>query len=126
MPPTHRFECVDSTMIRAAELAASGAPDGTVVVAREQTSGQGRLGRNWHSEPGSGLYLTQILRPRVDPARLPVITLALGLATAEAITKSAGVAVDLRWPNDVLIGAKKCAGILAQLADGVLLAGIGI
>jgi len=126
MPPIHRFECVDSTMIRAAELAAAGAPSGTVVVAQEQTSGQGRLGRSWHSEPGAGLYLTQILRPKLDPVRLPVITLAFGLATAEAITKVAGVAVDLRWPNDVLIGGKKCAGILAQLADGVLLAGIGI
>ncbi|MDZ4801811.1 MAG: biotin--[acetyl-CoA-carboxylase] ligase [Bryobacteraceae bacterium] len=126
MPPIHRFARVDSTMLLAAKLAAEGAPDGTVVVADEQTAGQGRLGRSWHSEPGAGLYLTQILRPTLDPTRLPVITLALGLATAEAIATSTGVAVDLRWPNDVLVGSKKCAGILAQLSDGVLLAGIGI
>ncbi len=126
MPPVHRFDRLDSTMTKAAELAAAGAPDGTVVVAAEQTAGQGRLGRAWHSEPGSGLYMTQILRPKIDASRLPVITLALGLATAEAITQITGVAVDLRWPNDVMIGPKKCAGILAQLADGVLLAGIGI
>src|SRR5215204_2800495 len=103
MPQIHRFDRLDSTMTKAAQLASAGAPDGTVVVAREQTAGQGRLGRSWHSEPGCGLYLTQLLRPTLDPTRLPVITLALGLATAEAMTKTTGVAVDLRWPNDVLI-----------------------
>ena len=126
MAVIHRFQAVDSTMLRAAALAAEGAPDGTVVIADEQTAGQGRLGRNWHSEPGAGLYMTQILRPSFEAGRLPVATLALGLATAGAITDLSGIAVDLRWPNDVLIGDKKCAGILAQLSDGILLAGIGI
>jgi BirA family transcriptional regulator, biotin operon repressor / biotin---[acetyl-CoA-carboxylase] ligase len=126
MRTIHRFATVDSTMNKAAELAAMGAASGTVVVADEQTSGQGRLGRSWHSEVRAGLYVTQILRPKLCPDSLPLVTLSLGLATAEAITSTAGVACDLRWPNDVLIGSRKCAGILAQLYDGVLLAGIGI
>jgi BirA family transcriptional regulator, biotin operon repressor / biotin---[acetyl-CoA-carboxylase] ligase len=126
MRTIHRFATVESTMTKAAELAELGAAAGTVVIADAQTAGQGRLGRSWHSEPGAGLYLTEILRPRLAPENLPLVTLTLGLATAEAITNVSGVACDLRWPNDVLIGSRKCAGILAQLQDDVLLAGIGI
>ncbi len=121
-----RFERLDSTMVRAAQMAGEGTPDGTVIVAEEQTAGQGRFGRSWHSEPGAGLYFTQIRRPKLDPVRLPVATLALGLAVSSAIAQTSGIAVDLRWPNDVLIGMKKCAGILAQLSEGVLLIGVGI
>jgi BirA family biotin operon repressor/biotin-[acetyl-CoA-carboxylase] ligase len=126
MRTVHRFATLDSTMTKAAEIAAEGAQSGTVIVADQQTAGQGRLGRSWHSEPASGLYMTVILRPKLCPDSLPVVTLVLGLATAEALAEIAGVACDLRWPNDVLIGNRKCAGILAQLHDGVLLAGIGI
>jgi BirA family biotin operon repressor/biotin-[acetyl-CoA-carboxylase] ligase len=126
MRTIHRFATLDSTMTEAAKLAAAGAAGGTVVVAAEQTAGQGRLGRSWHSEPGSGLYMTVILRPKLCPDSLPIVTLALGLAVAEGIRQIAGVACDLRWPNDVMVGDRKCAGILAQLYDGVLLAGIGI
>lgn len=126
MRTIHRFATVHSTMTKAAELADLGAEAGTVVVANEQTVGQGRLGRTWHSEPEAGLYLTEILRPKLCADSLPLVTLALGLATAEAITQVAGIACDLRWPNDVLIGTRKCAGILAQLQESVLLAGIGI
>ena len=126
MRTIHRFATVESTMTKAAELAELGAAAGTVIVADAQTAGQGRLGRSWHSEPGAGLYLTEILRPELGPENLPLVTLTLGLATAEAIASVSGVACDLRWPNDVLIGSRKCAGILAQLQDDVLLAGIGI
>jgi BirA family biotin operon repressor/biotin-[acetyl-CoA-carboxylase] ligase len=126
MRTVHRFATVDSTMTKASEFAIQGAQAGTVVLADQQTAGQGRMGRSWHSEPGSGLYMTVILRPKLCPDSLPLVTLSLGLATAEAITATAGIACDLRWPNDVLIGDRKCAGILAQLQDGVLLAGIGI
>jgi BirA family transcriptional regulator, biotin operon repressor / biotin---[acetyl-CoA-carboxylase] ligase len=122
----HRFASLDSTMTRAAELADGGAAPGTVVVADEQTAGKGRMGRAWHSEPGAGLYATFILHPRLSADTLPVVTLALGLATVDAIREVTGAACDLRWPNDVLIGDRKCAGILAQLHDSVLLAGIGI
>jgi BirA family biotin operon repressor/biotin-[acetyl-CoA-carboxylase] ligase len=118
-------DTIDSTMRRAAELAREGCPAGTVVAARIQTAGQGRLGRTWDSRPG-GLYFTIVLRPRLEPSDVPLATLALGLAVADALQTFAGVAVDLRWPNDVLIGDRKLAGILAQFQDGALLAGIGL
>lgn len=120
------FASLDSTMTEAARLAAAGAPAGTAVIAEEQSAGQGRLGRSWHSEPGSGLYVTVVLRPRMAAETLPALTLALGLAVAEAIARAADVACDLRWPNDVLIGEKKCAGILVEAAGGTYIAGIGI
>jgi len=126
MPDIHRFDSLPSTMHKALELAHAGCPSGTVVVAAEQTAGQGRFGRSWHSEAGSGLYMSQVLRLKICSDSLPLVTLALGLATAESIVNAAAVAPDLRWPNDVLLNGKKCAGILVQLHDGVLVAGIGI
>lgn len=118
-------DTIDSTMRRAAELARGGCTAGTVVAARQQTAGQGRLGRSWDSRPG-GLYFTMVLRPRLEPAQLPLATLALGLAVADILQTFCGVTADLRWPNDVLIGDRKLAGILAQYQDGALLAGIGL
>ncbi len=117
---------IDSTMRAAAELAGRGCPSGTVVGADEQTAGRGRHGHSWHSEPATGLYITEILRLPVKPDELPIVTLMLGLAVAEAIFLICGVQCDLRWPNDVLIGNRKCAGILVQLQDSAMLAGIGI
>jgi len=116
-----RLESTDSTMKEAA-----GHPPGTVIVAEQQTAGQGRLGRSWHSEPGAGLYVSIVLEPVGEAAELPVITLALGLAAQEAVQNVAGVTCDLRWPNDLLIGERKCAGILVQLEGGVIIAGIGV
>ena len=98
---------IDSTMTEAIRLAGQGAPSGTVVGAEEQTAGQGRHGRAWHSEPGSGLYVSIILRRQLTPATLPVVTLALGLAMREAILKATDLACDLRWPNDVLIESEE-------------------
>lgn len=121
-----RFKTIDSTMFEASRLAASGAPSGTAVVADEQTAGQGRLGRNWHSEPGAGLYVSVVLRFPFEPNTLPLVTLALGLAVVEAIHESTGIVCDLRWPNDVLIRDRKCAGILTQLEGLAVIAGIGI
>ncbi len=111
------FDSIDSTMREAA-----GCPTGTVVIAEEQTAGQGRHGHRWHSEKGMGLYLSVVL-PR-EPA--PALTMALGLATAEAITTATAVACDLRWPNDVMIGRRKVSGNLAQLVESATIAGIGI
>jgi len=125
MPKIEWHDTIDSTMHRAAELAAQGCPAGTIVGADVQTAGQGRLGRSWHST-GGGLYFTIVLRPRIELRDLPVITLALGVAVADAIQMFAGVAVDLRWPNDVMVGDRKLAGILAQWQDGAVLAGIGL
>src|SRR5437588_10414373 len=109
------FPSIDSTMPEAARLAAAGCGPGTVVVAGEQTAGQGRYGRYWHSEPESGLYASIVLRPALSSSSLPVLMLALGLATAEAIARATNMACDIRWANDVLIDDKKVAGMPVQL-----------
>ena len=109
------FQTVDSTM-----MAAAGQPIGTVIIADEQTAGVGRHGHSWHSEAASGIYCSVVLKPA------PLLTLALGLATAEAITLSTGIGCDLRWPNDVMVGGRKAAGILVQLVNGSAIGGIGI
>lgn len=119
-------ETIGSTMPEAVRLAAEGAPSGSVIGAEEQTAGHGRYNRVWHSEKGSGLYQSIVLRLSINPASLPVVTLALGLATQSAIARETGIACDLRWPNDVLIGDLKCAGILVQLHGEAVVAGIGI
>lgn len=115
-----------STMPEAARLANEGAPHGTVVAARRQTAGQGRHGRSWESEAGVGLYFTEILRVQANVQDLPVVTLALGLAVAESLTHLSGLAMDLRWPNDVLLHERKVCGILTQLEQSAVLAGIGV
>jgi BirA family transcriptional regulator, biotin operon repressor / biotin---[acetyl-CoA-carboxylase] ligase len=109
------FTSIDSTMRAAADLDIGG-----VVVADEQTAGQGRHGHGWHSPAGSGLYCSMVLKPN------PVLTLALGLAAVEAIEKVAGVRCDIRWPNDVMLDSRKVAGILVQIAGDKAIAGIGI
>ncbi len=122
----HWFPVVGSTMQVAAEFASKGCASGTVVGADEQTAGHGRYGRAWHSEAKSGLYVSVVLRLRIPTESLPVVTLALGLAATEAILSATGVRCDLRWPNDVLAAGKKCCGILVELHDGAIIAGIGV
>jgi BirA family biotin operon repressor/biotin-[acetyl-CoA-carboxylase] ligase len=124
--PVSYFATLDSTMLEAARLAEAGCAHGTVVIADEQTAGQGRHGRRWHSEPGAGLYASIVLRPDLRPDSLPVLMLALGLAAADAIADTSGLKCDLRWPNDVMLEGRKVAGILVQLLDSVAIAGIGI
>ena len=122
----HWLSTIDSTMREAARLAQEGCASGTVVGADEQTAGYGRYGRAWHSEADAGLYLTLILRLTMPPDSLPLVTLALGLAIAEAISETTGLTCDLRWPNDILVNGKKCCGILTQLDGAAILAGVGI
>ena len=127
--PHHRIEWHDSigsTMTEAARQAAAGCPHGSVVGSDEQTSGIGRYGRHWHSPAGAGIYMSIVLRLPFATNDVPLVTLALGLAVAEAIQKTSGVACDLRWPNDVLAGGKKCCGILTVLDAPAVIAGIGI
>jgi BirA family transcriptional regulator, biotin operon repressor / biotin---[acetyl-CoA-carboxylase] ligase len=113
------FERLDSTMTEAARR-----PEiGRIVVAGEQTAGIGRHGRRWHSAANEGLYVSMVLRPRVTQ---PLIMLALGLAVRQAIEQTAHLMADLRWPNDVLLRGRKCAGILAHANGEALIAGIGI
>lgn len=111
-----------STNDVAAHLAELGADEGTTVVAEAQTSGRGRHGREWFSPAGAGLYVSVILRPASDhplakksnPAAL--LTLASGVAIAEGIRNGAGLPVEIKWPNDLVIGRRKLAGILAEAA----------
>jgi len=110
-------------MTVATRLAREHCPHGTIVGADEQTAGMGRHGHSWHSEKGTGLYVSIILRLEKTA---PVITLALGIAVQEAIAELTGLAPDLRWPNDVLLNGLKCAGILTQLDGDAVIAGIGI
>jgi BirA family biotin operon repressor/biotin-[acetyl-CoA-carboxylase] ligase len=116
------FETLGSTMTEAAGIRTPG----SIVVADAQTAGQGRHGHSWHSEAGSGLYFTIVLAPRLGMELVPVVTLALGLAVQEAISQVCNAMADLRWPNDLMIGGRKCAGILTQLDGNRVLAGIGI
>ncbi len=127
--PGNRIEWhpeIDTTMREAARLAGEGAPGGTIVGAELQRTGQGRQGRNWHSPEAEGLYFTQILRIDLPPRRLPVVTLALGVAVADVLKMLTGLSPDLRWPNDVMINERKVCGILTQLHDGAILAGVGL
>lgn len=120
----HWFERVDSTNRYLLQRASEGAAAGEVAVADEQTAGRGRLGRSWVAPPGSALLVSVLLRPDLAPERLHLVTLAAGLAALDALDALDGSeAVDppgplgLKWPNDVVAGDRKIAGILAE-ADG--------
>ncbi|MBI4904963.1 MAG: biotin--[acetyl-CoA-carboxylase] ligase [Acidobacteria bacterium] len=119
------LEETDSTMRDASRLAEFNCPSGTVVGAERQTAGQGRLGRSWHSA-ADGLYFSIVLRLDLPSAQLPLVTMTAGLAAAEAIRQFCGAPVDLRWPNDGMIGHRKLFGILVQLDNNALICGIGV
>ena len=103
---------VGSTNDIAAAAANGGTPEGLVVAANAQSSGRGRLGRTWASPPGAGLYASVILRPL--PHALPLLTIAAGVAVAEGVEAASGLSPCVKWPNDVYVGSRKLAGILAE------------
>ncbi|MBZ5567163.1 MAG: biotin--[acetyl-CoA-carboxylase] ligase [Acidobacteriia bacterium] len=100
---------------RKTRAAENPAPEGSVYVAEEQTAGRGRGGHGWHSARSAGIYCSVILRPRVAPADVLTLSLATGLAVREAVSEVTGMAADLRWPNDLLLGGKKFCGILIEM-----------
>jgi BirA family biotin operon repressor/biotin-[acetyl-CoA-carboxylase] ligase len=109
------------------ERAAGGAPEGSVLVAEAQTAGRGRMGRAWLSPPGAALMFSVLLRPAmVPPARRSWIPLLAGVAIASAVAAVAGLDARLKWPNDVLIGDRKLAGILAEQAADAIVVGVGV
>ena len=112
----HCYQSVKSTNDIAVRLAESGAPDGTIVTAEQQTGGRGRFGRVWHSPPGCGVYLSVILRPVLHPEQAPGLSIMTALALAETLSEDLPGKVQIKWPNDVLISGKKTAGILTELA----------
>ncbi len=97
------------------ELATQGAPEGTLVIADEQTAGRVRLGRKWLAPPGTSLLMSLLFRPDLAPHQAQRLTMICSLAIADAIEGLTGLSVDLKWPNDIFIRAKKAGGILTEL-----------
>jgi BirA family transcriptional regulator, biotin operon repressor / biotin---[acetyl-CoA-carboxylase] ligase len=104
----------------------SQAPEGAVAVAEEQTEGRGRLGRRWYAAPHTSILASIALRPAVEPAQLPTLSLIAGEACAEAIAAVTGQQPTVKFPNDILIEGRKVAGILAEAREGLVVLGIGI
>ena len=101
-------------------------PEGALAVAEEQSEGRGRLGRSWHAPAGTSLLFSLLLRPGVESSRLPELSLVAGGAVAEAIADVTGVDPAIKFPNDVLIGGRKVAGVLAESSEGRVVLGVGI
>ena len=107
-------------------LLEDGDPEGAVAVAEEQTEGRGRLGRTWQAPRGSSVLVSVLLRPTLEPSRLPELSLIAGGAVAEAIAEITGLDPAIKFPNDVLLGGRKVAGILAESSDGRVVLGVGV
>jgi BirA family biotin operon repressor/biotin-[acetyl-CoA-carboxylase] ligase len=120
--PYHYVEQCASTQ----RLLGPHAPEGAVAVAEEQTEGRGRLGRTWRATRGTSVLCSLMLRPAVEPARLPELSVIAGAACADAIAAVSGLEPSVRFPNDVLIGGRKVAGILAEAREGHVVLGVGI
>lgn len=124
-----RYDTIDSTNTEAANQARQGAAEGLCVIAGQQTAGRGRHGRTWVSEKNSGLYFSIVLRPKMDVRFVPLITLMTGIAVYDTL-KEFGINPDIKWVNDVLVGDRKIAGILAETVDTptglAVVVGIGI
>lgn len=109
-------QSVDSTNEEAKRQALRGAPDGSLFIAEEQLDGKGRLGRNWASPAGTGLWFSVLLRPQSLPGQVTLLTLLAGMAVCRAIHARTGCTAGIKWPNDVVIGSKKVCGILTEMA----------
>ena len=126
------FDSVESTQTIAQEMARNGAPDGTVIIAEEQTAGKGRMARPWESTKGKGIWMTVIIRPDVPPHMASQFTLVAAVAVTHAMKSVCShIVPKIKWPNDLLVHGKKCTGILTEMlaeTDRVqaLLVGIGI
>ncbi|MFC1670015.1 biotin--[acetyl-CoA-carboxylase] ligase [Spirochaetota bacterium] len=108
-------ESIDSTNIKAKELANEGHQEGTVIIADSQSKGKGRKGRHWFSPGKTGIYMSLILKPPIIPSEAQKITLITAVAIAEVLKYYAGIDVRIKWPNDILVNNKKLAGILTEI-----------
>jgi len=124
------FDTLESTNTEAAEHARRGADEGLCIVADEQTAGRGRQGREWVSPKGSGLFMSVILRPKLDVKHLTLIPLMAAIAVYDVLLKGYLIEPDIKWPNDVLVDEKKICGILSEAVDTpdgfAVILGIGI
>lgn len=109
------FDTIDSTNTKAQELAEKGYPSGTLVVADKQESGKGRRGRSWVSPSGTGIFMTLMIKPDINPNNASMLTLLAALAVAKAITSVTGEEALIKWPNDIVINGKKVCGILTEM-----------
>lgn len=131
-PPILHLMEAESTNNIALDLAADGADAYTVVLAETQTAGRGRGGHAWMSPPGVAIYLSVIVRPRLPLEKLPMTTMAAGVAAASALRAATGLPVGLKWPNDLLVNGRKLAGILCEMSPArapdlpAVVVGIGI
>lgn len=112
----HWYDSIDSTNTRAKEMAASGAPHGTVLIADRQTGGRGRLGRSFHSPAGMGIYISVLLRPQCNTEQLMHLTCATAVAMCSAVEAVTGYCPGIKWTNDLVAEGKKLGGILTELS----------
>ena len=129
--PLHRYASLESTNDKALDLLEEGAPEGTLVLADEQTRGRGRRDRLWHSPAGVSLYASLILRPRLPATLLPLVSLTAAVGAARALEEWGGLrGVAIKWPNDLLLGEKKLGGILAEArgesGSAAIVVGVGL
>jgi BirA family biotin operon repressor/biotin-[acetyl-CoA-carboxylase] ligase len=110
------FPTIDSTNIMAKKLAEEGHPGGTLVVADKQEAGRGRRGRTWESPVGSGIFMTLLLKPDINPNNASMLTLVSALAVARALTEETGLPAGIKWPNDIVMNGKKVCGILTEMS----------
>ncbi len=125
------YEKVDSTNSLAKRIAAEELGEKVVIVAECQISGRGRLGRNWSSIPGKGIWMSIILRPKLLPKDVQIITLAAGVAVVRSIKQVTGISTGIKWPNDIVVNGQKICGILTEMStemDSVnyIIVGIGL
>lgn len=128
-----RFAELDSTNRYLLDEARGGAPEGLVVVADHQTAGRGRLGRRWEAPPGTNLLVSVLVRPALPPDEIHLVTTVAALAAADGCAEVCGVTPALKWPNDLMVGDRKLAGVLAEVdgghagvGDRVVVVGIGL
>jgi BirA family biotin operon repressor/biotin-[acetyl-CoA-carboxylase] ligase len=127
----YTYDQVDSTNIIGKKFAAEGKEEGTFIIAEEQTKGKGRMGRDWVSPYGKGIWLSFILRPEIIPLRASEITFVIAVGIMEGIKKHINKEVKIKWPNDILLDGKKIVGILTEISAEMerinyIVAGIGI
>ena len=125
------YDETDSTNVRASRLAEEGAEHGTLVVADQQDAGKGRRGRGWSSLPGTGIFMTLILKPELNPSNASMLTLVAAMAVAQGITRCTGMEAKIKWPNDIVYQGKKLCGILTEMSADMdqihyVIVGIGI
>ncbi len=125
------FPTIDSTNVRARQLAENGAVHGTLVVSEEQTAGRGRRGRGWESPAGNSIYMSILLKPDFLPTQAPMLTIVMAYSVASALRRQTGLDFQIKWPNDIVLNGKKVVGILTEMSTEIdyinhVVIGVGI